>query len=698
MPVTDHVHIDYEGRSKADLKKVGAYRYAIDPSTEIFMCGVSADDSDRVLLWVNPDFPAIDFPSDNEEAEEMIARATRITAHNAPFELAVTWGALEQGKPCPFKSMPDFSILRCTAAVGRKAGLPSSLEQLGAALGLSTQKDNAGKALIRFFCVPRKDGQFNEPKDFPEKWEQFCAYCVTDVKVEKLADKKLKAFELTGGPIETFLFDLRMNHRGIPVNVQALKNAQKIIDEVESTVTTEFRKLTGLNPTQREAVRLWLEKHECSMVDMTAETVQWAIGYQKKIVIAYESSPMHLDHPERALAQAATESLRCLTLYAKLSYAAVKKIPTMLDWVCPDGRMRGVLKYYGASTGRWTAGGPQIQNAKKATAEMKDCTPAAYAAVGRGIDAEALEIVYGDPYEVLASCVRHFVHEPGHEMLDGDYAAIEGRIGCWTSGQWDILDLWRKGVDLYKRAAAFVEEVSEERVTKESRNLGKVIELAAQFGLGTDGFIRTCANFGIVCDEEKAHRGIHEYYRPTHDKVVQRWYHMDTWMREALTTGGTHGPISVRTIAGIKFMLLKLPSGRSLAYPHPEINRREPTREEKIEMANGKNYPDKRFMEISYWGQLPMSTQWGRVRLWGSLAFQNETQAIAADFISHGAITAERRGYESFALIHDQALALALKKNGHTLEGFLEALGDVPVWAKGMPLKVEGVTRDFYSK
>ena len=649
---------DYESRSRIDLRSSGAYRYAIDPSTEIFMCAVSAEGSDEVFLWVNP---AFGLPEQNEEAEALLASADILSAFNASFELAMTWGALEQGKPCPFKALPDFSRYRCSAAVGRKAGLPSSLEKLGEALNLPTQKDNAGKAFIKFFSTPRKDGQFNEPRDFPEKWDAFGSYCVTDVKVEKLIDQKLKAFELTGGPLDTFLFDLRMNHRGIPVNTSALRSAQKIIDEVETTVTEEFRKLTGLNPTQREKVRVLV-----GLPDMQAETI------------------------------AAAPQTRVLELYAKLSYAAVKKVSTMLDWVCPDGRMRGVLKYYGASTGRWTAGGPQIQNAKKATPEMRGLTPAAYAAIGRGWDAEAMSLIYGDPFEVLASCVRHFVHVPGQEMLDGDYAAIEGRIGCWISGQWDILDLWRKGVDLYKRAAAFVEEISEERVTKESRNLGKVIELAAQFGLGTDGFIRTCANFGIVCDEKKAHRGIHEYYRPTHDKIVQRWYYMDTWMREALTLGGTHGPISVRTISGIKFMLLKLPSGRSLAYPHPEINRRDPTPEELKEMANGKNYPDKRFVEISYWGQLPMSTQWGRVRLWGSLAFQNEVQAIAADFISHGAITAEAHGMPPVALIHDQALSL--RPEGKTAADYEAALADLPAWARGMPLKAECKVVPYYSK
>src|SRR5690606_31762452 len=125
-------------------------------------------------------------------------KAELLYAHNIGFEQAMHWGTHERCAASPFTSPPPLEILRCTAAMARKAGLPSSLEKLGEALNLNVQKDNKGKALIRFFSVPKKDGTFNEPKDFPEKWEQFCDYCVTDVVVEKQAHRRLKAFELTG--------------------------------------------------------------------------------------------------------------------------------------------------------------------------------------------------------------------------------------------------------------------------------------------------------------------------------------------------------------------------------------------------------------------------------------------------------------------------------------------------------------------
>lgn len=310
---------------------------------------------------------------------------------------------------------------------------------------------------------------------------------------------------------------------------------------------------------------------------------------------------------------------------------------------------------------------------------------------------EGIEAVYGDCLEVLSCCIRHFVHEPGMEMLDGDYNAIEGRIGCWIAGQDDILRDWRDGKDLYRRATAFVEGISEDRVTKAGRGFGKVVELACQFGLGEEGFMRTCENWGIECDPGKAFRAVREYYRPTHPKIVSRWWFLDESMRQAIRTPGvTAGPFVVRKLAGIPYLLLKLPSGRSLAYPHPKIAQREPTAEEREEIKKGKNYPPNRFLQISYWGQLFQSTQWGDVKLHGSKAFENEVQAIAADVMAYGAIQAERRGMPPFALIHDQALAL--RDKGQTAEEFAEALGTLPPWAKGLPIKVEAKICPYYAK
>lgn len=346
------VHLDYETRSKADLTAVGAYRYACDPSTEVFMASVSADGSPDIFLWVNPKFQTPDLMGQNDEAVMLLRNADCIYAHGAPFEHAITWGT----RFCELVGIHPIQIhqWRCTMAMARKAGLPQSLAQCGAALGIVEQKDPVGKKLINFFSKPKEDGTFNEPRDFPDKWAAFGAYCVQDNRAEKEIHLRLRPFELQGDPLETFLFDLRMNMRGIPVNVPALRKVQRIIDLVQEDVTVEFQRLTSLNPTQREAVRDLV-----GLPNMQAETIEATLA-------------VPIDNP---LHEKRNEILR---LYQKVSYAAVKKVATMLDWACPDSRMRGVLKYYGAGTGRWSAGGPQIQNAKSPTEEIAPMTDAVY--------------------------------------------------------------------------------------------------------------------------------------------------------------------------------------------------------------------------------------------------------------------------------------------------------------------------------
>lgn len=657
-----------------DLKSSGAARYAIDPSTELFMASVSRDEPDApIYLWINPKFETADRLSDSE-AEDILAEADIIYAHSAPFEQTLTWGTHQRGAASPFKKEPPLSVWRCTAAMARKAGLPYSLEQCAAALGIEQQKDTKGKALIRFFSIPDDDGNFNEPRDHPDKWLQFCDYCVQDTRAEKGVGRALKPFELTGAALATFQFDLRMNQRGVPINVPACLNAQRMIDEIQSSVAVEFRALTGINPTQREKVRALV-----GLPNMQAETIEAALVADKFEGFATK---------------------RVLELYSLLSFAAVKKVRTMLDYVCPDGRARGCHMYYGAATGRWTSRGLQVQNMKRSPKWMKGLTDEVYALIKRGCDVENLELIYGDPLELIAGVIRHFI-DSGEPILDGDFNAVEGRVACWIAGQGDILDCWRNGEDLYKRAAAFVEEVPEASIQNPSpeRDFGKVVELACQFGLGTDGFILTCEKFGIECDEEKAKRAVHEYYRPTHRKIVDRWWYFDDCMVKCVRDPGSrHDPFRTARIAGINYLLLRLPSGRSLAYPHVQLGMSAEVKPV-IRLVDGVEKIIKKGRapkpEVTYWGQLPNSTQWGRVKLYGSLAFQNEVQAIAADCIAHGAMTAEGLGMLPFMLIHDQGLA---ERGGHTADEYAAALSDLPEWAAGLPLKSETHVTEYYRK
>ena len=637
------VHLDYETRSSADLKTVGAYRYAAHQSFEILMAGVSADDSDRVYLWVNPKYETPDMLSD-PEALDILNQADLIYAHNAPFEIAATWG----GRFMPL----DLNKWRCTAAMARRAGMPPSLDKCAEALGLTQQKDKKGAALIRKFSIPNKDGTFNNPKDFPDEWLAFGEYCKQDVRTEKAIHKKLKAFELTGEPLETFLFDLRMNHAGIPVNRQALFNAQEIVTDVQNTVTKQFVELTQLQPTQREKVRQLV-----GLADMTSDTVAGALG------------DTNMDADKRKI----------LSLYQKLSYAAVKKIETMLDCVCPDGRVRGCHTYYGAGTGRWSGRLIQPQNFKKTPKWMKGLTDQIYADVIAGKDADYLDLMYGDPFELLSGIIRHFIHGD-HEMLDGDYNAIEARIICWLAGEKEMLAMWATGRDLYRFMASSVYGISEAAVDSEGRDHGKRIILGCGYGMGPAKFKATCEAYGVECSEDLAESSV-KAYRQTHPNVVKYWYFLDRSARSAIAEPGTqHGPFIVRSIAGIPYLLGRLPSGRSIAYPHP-----------KIEIQPGDDRD-----QITYWGQLPVGVAWGRVKIYGGKFAENFSQGVAADIMSNGARVAEKRGMMPFTLIHDQGLALRDKQQSP--EEFSAALASLPDWARGLPLKVESKVAPYYRK
>lgn len=647
-------HLDYETRGRADLTQVGAYRYASDPETCILMAGIAGQDGE-VLLWQNPQIaPAAD-PVENARALELLRSFDLIYVHNVGFELPMTVyrGLADMG----WDGVPIESW-RCTQAMARKAGLPDSLAKLSEALGLANAKDTRGKALIRLFSIPDELGQFRDPKDHREAWDEFCAYCRQDVRAEREVHAKLKPFELSGESLATFQFDLRLNQRGIPVNVPALRNAQKVISQVQDKVLDAFVRRSGFRPTQRAKV---LERFQ-------------AMGYPK--------DNLQADTISEVLGTAITSELREeLAMYQSISYAAAKKVTTMLECACADGHVRGTHLYYGAGTGRWSGRLIQPQNFKKTPEWMKKLTGQVFDALKAGRDMDQLSAVYGEPLELVAGVIRHFIPAQG-PILDGDYSAVEARIICWLAGETEILNLWRQGRDLYRYMASHVYGRNEGDIPKDSmeRQLGKQIELGCGFGMGRLKFRATCETYGIECSEDLAERCV-EVYRSTHPKVVQYWYFLDDCARKAIAAPGTpFGAFVVRKIAGIPYLLGKLPSGRSLAYPYP-----------KVELL-----PDDDRTQLTYWGQLPGTVAWGRVKLYGGKIAENFTQATAADCMSHGARTAEVRGFDVFQIIHDQALALW--KDGQTAEAFADALAALPSWATGLPLKAETKIAPYYKK
>ena len=660
-----HLHIDFETFSTVDLKAVGAYRYAYDPSTEIICAAMAFESNEPVAWWqgiktheihqLTPYWDALEDPD------------TLIYAHNAMFEMAICQALME--KTWNIKC-PDLSRFRCTMSLARRAALPASLEKLALELGLKDLKDAKGKSLIRKFSImqPAKHPTKANPDGLPPRrihphgdpvaFGEFVDYCKQDVRVEQAVALKLGYFD---EPINNanYSLDARINARGVTVNVEALKHAQKLIEEETEEVGKAFRYITGFEITQNQRLLSWVNERGANLPNLQAETVEEFLDNQPAPII--DSCPVRL----------------VLKMKQAMAYTSIKKVATMLACHGPhDNRIRGTLIHHGATTGRWTASLTQFQNMKRATIKH---TEDAYRDICEGASREWIDLCYRPPLEVISSCIRHFVQDEGGMLLDADYAAIEARIVAWLAGQEDALEEYRQGVDRYKRMASFIYGIDESEVNRfPQRYVGKSAILGCGYGMGPSKFRDTVKKQGgydlPLGLEETAVR----MYRAKNKKIASLWYDSEDAAKRAILSKNKAfkaGKVTFlhRDVEGLPFLLMRLPSGRKLAYPRPRI-------------SNDR---------VTFFGNIKGST-WGDVHTWGGSLVENATQAVAADIMAHGAHNVENAGYEIATLIHDQALAY--HKTGQTPEEFVRLLTDLPPWAEGLPIAAEGSLVPFYRK
>lgn len=659
-------HIDYETYSTADLPSVGSWRYAFDPFTEI-LCVAIAHGDDEPVLWLPAPYRPADY--DPAPADALLNRLVNsdgpVYAHNVGFEFPITEALWQKTTGLPKIAVHRW---RCTAAMARKAALPHSLAKCAAKLGLAQQKDNKGSALIRKFSMPQKDGRRIKPKDDPEAFKSFCDYCVQDVRVEQEIHQKLKAFELTGFQLEVFQSDLLMNKRGIPINLDAVRNAKKIVEEASTEAVTEFKALTGLDPTQVIAFREWLAQRGVDVPDLRAETIDELL----------DSDELEADG----------DAGRALELRRRVSFAATRKLDAFEAYAGPhDNKVRGILTYYGAvRTGRWSSSGPQVQNAKKPKKALEKLTDAIYADIKRGATADELGLVYGNPIESVASCIRHFVDD-SKPMLDSDYSAIEARVLAWLAGEQWRLDVFAGHGKIYEASIAQMLGISIESVDKDLRQKGKAVELGCGYGGGTKALIKIGAlKMGVP---ESELQSLIDKWRSANPQIKSFWAKCEFAARSAINQPGqkygVNGKVQyfcART-AGLNYLFCRLPSNRCLAYPEPRIETTIASWNEPVE-------------GVTYFGQHKGKQSWGRVSTYGGSLVENITQAVAADIMAHGLVQCQRAGYEINALIHDEALAYY--KPGQSVEEFNRLLTTLPDWATGLPLKAEGGLVSYYRK
>ena len=641
------LEMDIETFSDVDLIKCGVYAYADSPAFEVLLFAYSFDDGEtRVIdLAQGEELPG-------EVAEAVFDGSVVKTAFNANFER--TCLSKHFGRYLP----PDS--WHCSAVQAAVLALPRSLEDVGAVLGLDEQKMKEGRELIRYFCVPCKPTKANGgrrrnlPCHAPEKWELFKTYCMRDVDVEKAIRRKLYKFPIPEGEMELYRLDQRINDRGVLVDMGLVRQAVVCERLHKEVVTRRAYELTGLeNPNSVAQLKGWLGENGVEAESLSKKAVSEMIGESDGEV---------------------EELLRLRLLMAKTS---VKKYEAMKRSVCSDGRVHGLLQFYGANrTGRWAGRLVQVQNLPQNHIEDLEL---ARRLVREG-RFEDVEMLYDSTPNVLSELIRTaFVPEPGCRFVVADFSAIEARVLAWLAGETWRLEVFSSHGKIYEASAAAMFHVPVEEVTKGSplRQKGKIAELGLGYG-GAAGALVSMGALDMGLSEDDLPPLV-AAWRRANPHITQFWWDVDKAAVEAVTkrTGTRAGRIGFEYRSGILFVML--PSGRKLAYVKPRMAVNKFGRE-----------------GLTYEGILE-NKKWGRIETYGPKLVENIVQGTARDLLAEAMLRVEKKGYPIVMHCHDEIIAEVPEGMG-SVEEMCGVMAVRPSWAEGLPLRADGYECPFYQK
>ena len=599
-------------------------------------------------------------------------------AYNAAFE----WFALSK-----YLGWLPPDQWRDTMLHALYCGYPASLDAAGKAMGLPEDKKKlaTGKALIRYFCVPCKPSNANGnrtrnlPKHDPDKWKLFKEYNGQDVVTEMEIDRRLSAFPVPAFVQKQWETDLQMNARGVAADMELVRGALVIGAIVKSRLMTEARQLSGLdNPNSIRQLAQWLTDATDSDAEITSVTK--------------ETIATMLKQPQPANVQ------RMLEIRQELGKTSTKKYDALETCIADDGRVRGLLQFYGANrTGRWAGRLVQVQNLPRTYTHP--LPPARQLVKDRNID--GLRMMYGSINDTLSQLIRTaFVATPGNVLIDADFSAIEARVISWLAGQEWRLEVFRTHGKIYEASASQMFHVPIEKIKKGNpeyalRQRGKVAELALGYQGGVSAMRRMDVghNLDDLSDDEV--KGIVDRWRETNSMIRDLWNIVDSAAITVITYGGAQTIRSETTdaiitlaceldvITGTRYMTILLPSGRKLYYPSPEIG------------VNRWGNPS-----VSYMGQNQTTKRWERVETYGGKLVENIVQAIARDCLAIAIENLEAQGLHVVFHIHDEVVidTPAWADEDTMLETVTKIMTKPIPWAQALPLNADGWVDKFFKK
>lgn len=721
-----YLYLDFETFSGADLKKVGSYAYAEHPTTEVLICTYAFDD-EPVQVWDCTD--GSDMPGDLHRALRRLVKPNsriKMVWHNGSmFDRLIM-------KNCWDFDIPVSNTIDTMIWAFRHA-LPGSLDALCEVLGVSADnaKDKRGKALIQRFSKPT-------PKNYkirrytaethPDEWALFIKYAVSDITAMREVFHKLPRWGNSEFEDRVLELDQLINDRGFKVDVALAEAAIEAVEKHKAQLQEEAQRKYGGSLTGKDFLPILREL-------APAHRIHNAQKSTLNDLLADEDLP--------------DDARTIIEMRLGAASTASTKYNPLLLGRSSDDRRRGCIQYGGAKrTLRFAGKGFQPQNLARGYYHDDE--------LDKGISALLKGRAHRrfDVAKLTASTVRScIVPEAGHKFVVADYSNVEGRGLAWLAGEDDLIEVFVNGVDVYKKLASTVFNVSYDDVTKDQRQIAKAMVLGLGYAGGVGAFVTFAKNLGLDLNDmtntlagtfpdhiwaatargyewariqeakrpprpgEKDDRpsyildkkvwrtcdALKRMYREANPAIVQFWRDIEDAAMSAIRNPGkefTAGPRGVKFSRNVEtdnngnkvagwWLRMTLPSGRVMSYPGVGLSVSKETDEDGKVSTN---------VRIKYQGENQLTRQWGFQYTYSGKLVENCTQALCRDLLANALLNVEANGYPIVLHVHDEIICETPDSPEYNVAELERLMCELPEWAEGFPLVAEGAEMKRYAK
>lgn len=691
----DILYLDLETYSEANLKSVGAYRYASDSSTEILLFAYAIGEDNPAKVWDLTDGSPMP-----EDLSEALDSDCKIVIHNSQFD-RINLAYVKH-------EFLDTCRIHDTMLMAYCHGLPGSLDILGKIYGLPEDKAKMkeGRKLVLKFCKPLR-GKRSTAETDPKQWAKFIQYAARDVEAMREIYHKLPRINYPDGPeYPLWLLDQEMNDRGFAVDLDLASAAVKMAEEEKEFMNERtYKKTNGAvqAATQRDKLlEHFLEEYGVALPDMQKATLERRVNDQTL--------------PE--------EVRQLIAIRLQSSKTTASKYQKVIDCEI-GGRLLGTTQFAGASRTLRDAGRLfQHQNLARPTMwnHLEDDPEALETAIEETVQQVkdgATPYVHDDPMDVLGNTIRSVIVAPkGKELHVADLSNIEGRTLIWLSGEKWKLDFFRNfdagniQYDNYIAAYAEAMNVDPATVDGSQRAIGKVMELALGYGGGVSAFINFANVYNLDLEElaesvwstsprmemedcRQKHAwakengfdaGLNETvyaaseylkrkWRDAHPATVKMWndlkdtFALATKYQKKVFRVGRH--IKIRRVGD--YLMIRLPSGKSLVYLQP------------FEDASG----------LGYMGMDGYTRKFQKIYTHGGKLAENVASAVARDVLFRNLQLIKDKGFDTVFRVHDEVVAEAPEGHPDILPRLISNHHD---WCADLPLAADGFITKRYRK